>query len=85
MCRFLPAQIPKVQKDSQVKQLFALSGSALIKVACTRIDEIEPRHLTDVARSQIDFEQTKEVFLELSYLRPIYLAKYLYENTSNRK
>ena len=35
-------QIPKVQKDSQVKQLFALLGPSHIKAACKNVDEIDP-------------------------------------------
>ena len=31
------------QKDSQVKQLFVLSGSALVKAVHLHVDEIDPR------------------------------------------
>ena len=39
----------KRQKDSQVKQLFALSGSACVKAARKHVDEIDPwpRRLRD--------------------------------------
>ena len=36
-------QIPKPQKDIQLKLLFALSGSASVKPACKHVDEIDPR------------------------------------------
>ena len=32
------------KKDSQLKQLFALSGSASIKAVHEHIEEIDPRH-----------------------------------------
>ena len=35
-------QIPKAQKDSQLKQLFSLLGSARVKAACEHVDEIDP-------------------------------------------
>ena len=35
-------QIPKVQKESQFKQFFALSGSTHVKAACKHVDEIDP-------------------------------------------
>ena len=38
--------IPKAQKDSQVKQLFALFGSACVKAVSKHVDEIDPRVLT---------------------------------------
>ena len=38
--QLLPLQIPKLQKDSQLKQLFALLGSALAKAVLNRVDEI---------------------------------------------
>ena len=41
--QLLHAQIPKAQKDSQVKQLFALSGSLRIKAVPKHVDEIDPR------------------------------------------
>ena len=47
--QLLRMQIPKVQKDSQVKLLFALSGSAGIKAARKNIDEIDPRTNCEVA------------------------------------
>jgi len=40
--QLLRKQIPKAQKDSQVKQLFALSGSAGVKAARKHVDEIDP-------------------------------------------
>ena len=40
--QLLRAQIPKAQKDSQVKQLFALLGSARVKAVPKNIDEIDP-------------------------------------------
>jgi hypothetical protein len=33
------------KKDSQVKQLFALLGSACVKAACKDVDEIDPSSL----------------------------------------
>ena len=41
--QLLCMQIPKVQRDRQVKQLFALSGSAHVKAVRKHIDEIDPR------------------------------------------
>ena len=38
--QLLHTQIPKAQKDSQVKQLFALMGSVCVKGVCKQIDEI---------------------------------------------
>ena len=35
-------QIPKAQKDSQLKQLFALLGSMSVKAARKHVDEIDP-------------------------------------------
>ena len=45
--QLLRAQIPKAQKDSQVKQLFVLSGSSCINAAGKHVDEFDPwpRHL----------------------------------------
>ena len=43
---FLLTQIPKAQKDSQLKPLFALSGSAGVKAAHEHVDEIDPRSVT---------------------------------------
>ena len=40
--QLLRAQIPKAQKDSQVKQLLALLGSAGVKAARKLVDEIDP-------------------------------------------
>ena len=37
------AQIPKAQKDSQIKQLFALLGPAYVKAGCKHDDKIDPR------------------------------------------
>ena len=39
----LQAQIPKTQKDSQLKQLFALLGSERIKAAHKHIDEFDTK------------------------------------------
>ena len=39
--QLLHAQIPKVQKDSQVKQLFALLGPSSVKAACKQVGEID--------------------------------------------
>ena len=41
--QFLRSQIPKAQKDSQLKQLFVLLGSASVKAASKHVDEIDPR------------------------------------------
>ena len=40
--QLLRMQIPKAQKDSQVKQLFKLFASAGVKAAHKHIDEIDP-------------------------------------------
>ena len=40
--QLLHMQIPKAQKDSQFKQLFALLGSASKKAACKHVEEIGP-------------------------------------------
>ena len=41
--QLLPAKTPKAQKDSQVKQLFAVSRSLHVKAACKYVDKIDPR------------------------------------------
>ena len=41
--QLLCVQIPKAQKDSQLKQLFALLGSAGIKAAHKHVDDINTR------------------------------------------
>ena len=38
----LHAKIPKVQKDSQVRQLFAVLGSVYVKAAHKHVGEIDP-------------------------------------------
>ena len=40
--QLLNVQIQKRKKGSQVKQLFALLGSAHIKIVCKQVDEIDP-------------------------------------------
>ena len=40
--QLLRTQIPKMKKDSQIKQLFALLGPAWVKAARKHIDEIDP-------------------------------------------
>ena len=40
--QLLRAHIPKAQKDSQLKQLFALPGSAGVKAGHKHIDDIDP-------------------------------------------
>ena len=40
--QLLCTQIPKAQKDSQVKQLFALLGSPCVKAARKQVDEFDP-------------------------------------------
>ena len=40
--QLLRTQIPKVKKDSQIKQLFALLGPAWVKGTLKHIDEIYP-------------------------------------------
>ena len=40
--QLLRLQIPKVQKDSKLKQLFVLLGSANVKAACKHVEEIDP-------------------------------------------
>ena len=53
------AQIPEAQKDSQVKQIFALTGSAHIKAALKHVDETDPGA---AACHEIDYpERTKTV------------------------
>ena len=39
--QLLHVQIPKVQKDSKLKQLFVLLGSTHVKAARKHIDEID--------------------------------------------
>ena len=39
---FMPADPKSAKKTSQVKQLFALLGSASVKVARKHVDEIDP-------------------------------------------
>ena len=41
--QLLHTQIPKAQKDSQLKYHFPLLGSAGVKAACKHVDEIDPR------------------------------------------
>ena len=41
--QLLPLQIPKSQKNSQVKQLYYAFGPALVKVGRKHVDEIDPR------------------------------------------
>ena len=41
--QLLHAQSPKAQKDGQLKQLFAVLGSAWVKAARKPVDEIDPR------------------------------------------
>ena len=43
MCSFYANRSQKSKKDSQVKQLFMLSGSAHVKAALRHVDEIGPR------------------------------------------
>ena len=43
--QLLHAHIPKAQKDSQVKQLFALLGSVHVKAARKHVKEIDLRSL----------------------------------------
>ena len=40
--QLLRTQVPKAQKDSQLKQLFALSGSACVKAARKHVNKIDP-------------------------------------------
>ena len=40
--QLLRPQSPKAQKDSQLMQLFALSGSAGVKAAQKHVDEMDP-------------------------------------------
>ena len=42
-CSFYTSRSQKHKKDSQVKQLFVLSGSAGVKAARKHIDEIDPQ------------------------------------------
>ena len=44
--QLLCSQIPKAQKDRQVKQLFVLSGSARVKAERKNNDEIDPCYLS---------------------------------------
>ena len=39
--QLLRSKIPKAQKNSQVKQLAAFSGSSIIKAARKHVDEID--------------------------------------------
>ena len=42
MSSFYTSRSQKCKKDSQVKQLFVLSGSLRVKAACTHVGEIDP-------------------------------------------
>ena len=43
MSSFYTRRSQKRQKDSQVKQLFAILGSAWVKAARKHVDKIDPR------------------------------------------
>ena len=38
----MPAEPKSAKKESQLRQLFALSGSVSVKAACKHVDEIDP-------------------------------------------
>ena len=40
--QLLRPQIPKEQKDSQIKQFFGLLGPESLKAVCKHVDEIDP-------------------------------------------
>ena len=54
-------QIPKAQKDNQLKQLFALSGSAGIKALRKHIDEIDPKFKRQTAPSYSDITEMERL------------------------
>ena len=76
--QFLRSQIPKAQKDSQVKQPIVLSGPACVKAVHKHVDEIDPlvvvvRHLwlkkntRDIMREKsrdMEFEKQKNHLLQ---------------------
>ena len=53
----------KCKKDSQLKQLFELLGSAGVKAACKHIDEIDPR----VNRPVLQVDDEVSVFEHFSH------------------
>ena len=53
--QLLRMQSPKAQKDGQIKQLFAILGSACVKAACKYIDEIYPRRVKEKKVQKRDF------------------------------
>ena len=62
--QLLRAQIPRVQKDSQVEQLFALLGSALVKAAGEHNDEIDPGRKKYILHSFSKLRHTnREIFI----------------------
>ena len=71
---FYAQRFQKRKKDSHVKQLFALLGSAWVKVASRQVDEIDP--LCQKQRYQQCF------YIQLYHLNP-YLETWLIENKYN--
>ena len=59
--QLLCMQIPKAQKDNQLKQLFALSGSAGIKALHKHIDEIDPKFKRQTAPSYSDITEMERL------------------------
>ena len=53
--QLLHMQIPKAQKDSQVKQRFSLLGAELVKAAGKHIDEIDPLSIFSQCRHFIGY------------------------------
>ena len=48
--QLLHTHIPKAQKDSHVKQLFALVGSACVEAASKHVNEIDPKTLLGIKK-----------------------------------
>ena len=69
---FTHADPKSAKKDSQVKQLFALLGSASVKAACKHVDEIDPRRRCSndpiSSPSEIEMkEKNEEKIFQLSW------------------
>ena len=63
MCSFYARSSQKRKKDSQLKQHFALLGSASVKAAHKHIDEIDPYNATEWERGDfLGFENSLEFF-----------------------
>ena len=61
--QLLHSKIPKAQKDSQLKQLFALLGSLDVKAACKHVVEITPEGGPFPLHSTLEEIRFKFVFI----------------------